>query len=76
MAVKNAAGKFTTPGIKSITAAAQAITKAIGANNEMHIVNPPKSATFAYPISTYTYVIIPQKTGNAVAAAGSSSSGR
>ena len=26
----------------------------------MHIVNPPKSATFAYPISTYTYVILPE----------------
>ena len=64
MAVKNAAGKFTTPGIKSITAAAAAV-KAIGANNEMHIVNSPKSATYAYPISTYTYVIIPQKTANA-----------
>ena len=65
MAVKNAAGKYTTPGIKSITAASQAITK-IGPNNEMHIVNPPKSATGAYPISTYTYVIIPTSTGNAV----------
>ena len=33
----------------------------------MHIVNPPKSAPTAYPISTYTYVIIPQKTPNAAA---------
>jgi len=48
----------------SIAAAANA-TKTIGANNEMHIVDPPKSALLAYPISTYTYVIIPQKTGNA-----------
>ena len=24
--------------------------------NEMHIVNPPKSAPLAYPISTYTYI--------------------
>ena len=31
----------------------------------MHIVNPPKSAKNAYPISTYTYVIIPQTTSNA-----------
>jgi phosphate transport system substrate-binding protein len=64
MAVRNAAGKYTTPGIRSITAASIASPK-IGANNEMHIVNPPKSAPLAYPISTYTYVIIPASTSNA-----------
>jgi len=64
MAVRNAAGKYTTPGIKSISAAAASF-KTVPANGEMHIVNPPKSATGAYPISTYTYVIIPAKTGNA-----------
>ncbi len=65
MAVKNAAGKYTTPGIKSITAAAASF-KTVPANGEMHIVNPPKSEKRAYPISTYTYVIIPASTGNAV----------
>ncbi len=65
MAVKNAAGKYTTPGIKSITAAAASFKK-VPANGEMHIVNPPKSEKRAYPISTYTYVIIPASTGNAV----------
>ena len=64
MAVKNAAGKFTTPGIKSITAAAAAFQK-VPANNEMHIADPPKSAKSAYPICTYTYVIIPQVTSKA-----------
>ncbi len=64
MAVRNAAGKYTTPGIKSISAAASAF-KTVPDNGEMHIVNPPKSEKLAYPISTYTYVIIPQKTGNA-----------
>lgn len=64
MAVRNAAGKYTTPGIKSITAAAAA-TKTIGANNEMHITNPPKSAPFAYPICTYVYFIVPQTTNGA-----------
>ncbi len=65
MAVRNAAGKYTTPGIKAITAAASAFKK-VPANGEMHIVNPPKSAKTAYPISTYTYVIIPANTANAV----------
>jgi phosphate transport system substrate-binding protein len=64
MAVRNAAGKYTTPGIKSISAAAGAFSKVPG-NNEVHIVNPPKSATFAYPISTYSYVIVPETTNNA-----------
>jgi phosphate transport system substrate-binding protein len=64
MAVKNAAGKFTTPGIKSIAAAAAAFPK-VPADNAMHIVNPPKSAASAYPICTYTYVIIPQVTPKA-----------
>ena len=64
MAVQNAAGKYTTPGIKSISAAAAALNK-VPANNEVHIVNPPKSAKFAYPISTYTWVIVPETTSNA-----------
>ncbi|HEY2326060.1 MAG TPA: phosphate ABC transporter substrate-binding protein PstS [Gaiellaceae bacterium] len=65
MAVRNAAGKYETPGIKSIAAAAAAY-KTVPSNNEMHIVNPPKTAKIAYPISTYTYVIVPESTGNAV----------
>jgi phosphate transport system substrate-binding protein len=64
MAVKNAAGKFQTPGIKSIAAAAAAFPK-VGPGNEMHITNPPKSAPAAYPICTYTYVIIPHVTPKA-----------
>ncbi len=64
MAVRNAAGKYTTPGIKSITAAASAF-KTVPANGEMHITNPPKSAKTAYPICTYTWVIIPGATKNA-----------
>ena len=64
MAVKNAAGKFITPGIVSIKAASSAFNK-VPANNEMHIVNPPKSARAAYPICTYTYVIVPQVTAKA-----------
>jgi phosphate transport system substrate-binding protein len=64
MAVKNAAGKFLTPGLASIKAASNAFNK-VPANNEMHIVNPPKAARGAYPICTYTYVIVPQVTPKA-----------
>ena len=63
-AVKNNAGKFLFPSLRRIQAAAAAFTK-VPANNEMHIDNPPKSAALAYPISTYTYVIVPEQTSHA-----------
>jgi len=63
-AVRNAAGKFLFPSLRRIEAAASAFTK-VPANNELHIVNPPKKAAFAYPISTYTYVIVHTNTPHA-----------
>jgi phosphate transport system substrate-binding protein len=63
-AVQNAAGKFLFPSLRRIQAAALAYPK-VPANNELHIVNPPKKATFGYPISTYTYVIVHRKTPHA-----------
>jgi phosphate transport system substrate-binding protein len=63
-AVRNAAGKFLYPSLRRINAAADAFTK-VPSNNEMHIVNPSKKAALAYPISTYTYVIVPQQTSHA-----------
>ena len=62
-AVKNRAGKFLYPSLRRIEAAAEAFTK-VPKNNEMHIVDPPKSAALAYPISTYTYVIVHQKSSH------------
>ncbi len=56
--MKNKAGKFTYPNLKNITAAA-AIVKRVPGNNELHIVEPPKKAKNAYPISTFTYCIAP-----------------
>jgi phosphate transport system substrate-binding protein len=63
-AVKNASGKFLYPSLRNIAAAAAAFPK-VGAKNEMHIVNPPKSAPKAYPICTYTYIILPLQTPHA-----------
>lgn len=60
-AVRNRAGRFLYPSLRRIAAAAEAFTT-VPANNEMHIVDPPKSATFAYPISTYTYVVVRKST--------------
>jgi phosphate transport system substrate-binding protein len=63
-AVKNAAGKFLFPSLRRIEAAATAFPK-VPANNELHIVNPPKSAALAYPVSTYTYVIVHKQSAHA-----------
>ena len=64
MSVRNLAGKFVTPGLRAITAAA-ATVKRVPANNELSIVNPAKTSPLAYPISTFTYVIVPMKTDKA-----------
>lgn len=58
--IQNAAGKYPVPGVASISAAA-ATLKEVPANNEVSIVNPPASAPGAYPISTFTYALVPEK---------------
>jgi phosphate transport system substrate-binding protein len=63
-AVRNRAGKFTTPGLRGITAAATTV-KSVPGTGELHIVNPPKGDPLAYPISTFTYAIVPQQTSKA-----------
>jgi phosphate transport system substrate-binding protein len=58
-ALQNRAGKFVYPNLKNIAAAASVI-KTVRPSNEMHIVNPPKSDKLAYPLSTFTYVMVPK----------------
>ena len=67
--VQNAAGKFAAPGISSISAAA-ATVKSVPSDNDISIVDPPASASGAYPISTFTYVIVPTKSSKAERAEG------
>lgn len=57
-AVQNKAGNYEYPNLENIEAAAQTV-KSVPASNEMHIVDPPKKAKTAYPISTFTYAIVP-----------------
>jgi phosphate transport system substrate-binding protein len=64
-AMKNRSGKFTTPGLRGILAAASSDQKPDG-NNALSIVNPPKKYANAYPISTFTYVIVPQQSAKAI----------
>ena len=63
-AVQNRSGKYATPGLRGIQAAAASDVKP-DENNQLSIVNPPKKFANAYPISTFTYVILPMQTSKA-----------
>jgi phosphate transport system substrate-binding protein len=56
--IQNAAGKFVQPDLPGIAAAAQ--TGKPLPDNSIPIVDPPASAAAAYPISTFTYAIVPK----------------
>jgi phosphate transport system substrate-binding protein len=58
VAIQNRAGKYEYPNLANIENAA-AVVKHVPSNLALSIVNPPKSAKIAYPISTFTYVIAP-----------------
>ena len=76
--VENRAGNFEYPNIQNITAAAALVTR-VTPNSAISIVNPswtaPKKGAkltpteklqqIAYPISTYTYVLVRPKSHNA-----------
>ena len=62
--IQNRAGKFQLPGLRGIKAAAATITR-VPKSGELSIVNPPKSQKLAYPICTFTYVIVPVKASKA-----------
>jgi phosphate transport system substrate-binding protein len=57
--IQNAAGQYPVPGVPSIKAAAKAVTT-VNPDGSITLVNPPASATGAYPLSTYTYAIVPK----------------
>jgi phosphate transport system substrate-binding protein len=62
--IQNAAGNYPVPGPDTITAAADSVGT-IPADNAISITNPPASAPEAYPISTFTYVILPTTSSKA-----------
>jgi len=57
-AIQNNAGNYELPNIPNISSAASTV-KSLGSSNTISITNPPKKASIAYPISTFTYAIIP-----------------
>jgi phosphate transport system substrate-binding protein len=66
--IRNRAGTFTTPGIRGIVQAVSQVPKRVTNLTQLKIVDPPKSAgKLAYPIATFTYVIVPTKSGDKAA---------
>jgi phosphate transport system substrate-binding protein len=63
-ALQNAAGNYEFPNFANIEAAGQTVTR-VPNNNELHIVDPPSSASKAYPLSTFTYAIVPKASSSA-----------
>ena len=64
-AVKNRAGVFQLPGLRAIAAAGATILRVAPGNSGISIVNPAKRQPLAYPICTFTYVILPTTTPKA-----------
>ena len=65
-AIQNAAGKYTYPGLRAIAEAAKGVTlKSLGSDNAGSIVNPSRKYAKAYPICTFTYVIVPTQSAKA-----------
>jgi len=64
-AIKNRAGVFQLPGLRAIKAAGATILRVAPNNGGISIVNPAKRQPLAYPICTFTYVIVPTKTSKA-----------
>ena len=63
--IKNRAGGNATPGIRGVTKALCDLPKKVTALPQLKIVDPPKKCgKQAYPISTFTYVIVPTSSGD------------
>jgi phosphate transport system substrate-binding protein len=59
-AIANAAGTYVQPTAQGTTSAINAFTAQLNQDPRQPIVNPPASATDAYPISGLTFLIIPK----------------
>jgi len=57
--IQNKAGYYALPNIENISSAASTVKK-VGPSNTISITDPPKKASTAYPLSTFTYMIVPR----------------
>lgn len=56
--ISNAAGNFVAPSVSAFSAAAASFSSVLSVNATAPIVNPSATAATAYPISTFTYILI------------------
>jgi phosphate transport system substrate-binding protein len=63
--IQNRAHRFVAPTLRSIKAAADSLRRLQSKDNSITVVNPNPRQPKAYPICTFTYVIVPLKTGKA-----------
>ena len=63
--VQNRAGKFVLPTIKSLRAATASVKRVTRKDNAISVVDPAKSQPKAYPICTFTWVILPLQSSKA-----------
>lgn len=59
-AIQNQAGNYVLPSPATATEAITAFSGALAKDLRTPLVNPPASATHAYPITTFTFLIIPK----------------
>jgi phosphate transport system substrate-binding protein len=64
-AVQNRAKVWALPGLKGIQAAGKTILRVAPNNGGISIVNPSKRQKLAYPICTFTYVIVAKQSSKA-----------
>jgi phosphate transport system substrate-binding protein len=64
--IQNQAGNYPEPSTDAISAAAAAAS-GIQPDGSIPLVNPPASAADAYPLSTYSYAIVPKQSPKAAA---------
>jgi len=66
--IKNRAGGNATPGVRGVQAALCDLPAKVTNLSQLKIVDPPKKCgRVAYPISTFTYVIVPTSSGDKAA---------
>lgn len=63
--LRNRAGKFILPSVKSIQQAASSIKRVTRKDNAISIVDPSARKKGAYPICTFTWAIVPAQSGRA-----------
>ena len=63
--IQNRAGKFVLPTIKSLRAATASVKRVTRKDNALSVVDPAKSQPKAYPICTFTWVILPLQSSKA-----------